>query len=74
MRLGRKPTQQETLDYCVMLANQNFDKLVQIISQIPILTPEKVQRIIERRNKLKNVPYNYNAKFENEEDNEIYGL
>lgn len=57
-----------------MLANQNFDKLVQIISQIPILTPEKVQRIIERRNKLKNVPYNYNAKFENEEDNEIYGL
>ena len=23
LRLGRRPTQQETLDYCVMLANQN---------------------------------------------------
>ena len=57
-----------------MLANQNFDKLVQIISQIPLLTPEKARRIIEKRNKLKDVPYNYNAKFENEEDNEIYGL
>ena len=29
LRLGRKPTQQDTLDYCLILANQNFEEIIQ---------------------------------------------
>jgi len=74
LRLGRKPTQQETLDYSVMLANQDFEKLVQLASEVPILNPEKAKRIIEERDKLSGIPYNPLVKFDNPEDNNIYGL
>ncbi len=74
LRLGRKPTQQKTLDYCVMLANQYFEQLVQLVSQMPILTPEKVKRIIETTERLANEPYDPNAKFDNIDDNDIYGI
>ncbi len=72
LRLGRKLTQQETLDFCVMLANQNFEKLLEIVTQTPILTREKVKRIIDERNTLKNEFYDNKAKFENLDDEDIY--
>jgi len=72
LRLGRKITQQETLDYCVMLADQNFEKLIQLISKMPILNQDRVKKIIEQRNKLKDVPYNVEAEFINQEDKDIY--
>ncbi|KKL82085.1 hypothetical protein LCGC14_1988290 [marine sediment metagenome] len=28
LRLGRKSTQQETLDYCLILANQKFEVII----------------------------------------------
>lgn len=72
MRIGRKLTQQETLDYCVLLADQNFDKLVEIITKMPILTPEKVNQFLRERDELSDVPYSNLEKFENPDDNDIY--
>ena len=72
-RLGRKPTQQETLDFCVILANQNFEKLVEIAAQVPTLNPDKAKQIIEDRNKLIDEFYDNSAKFQNLDDDDIYG-
>jgi len=58
----------------VILANQDFEKLVQLASEVPILNPEKAKRIIEERDKLREIPYKPLIKFDNPEDNDIYGL
>jgi len=57
IRLGKKPTQQETLDFCLILASQNFENLVELASEVPILNLEKTRRIIEKRNKLEDVDW-----------------
>jgi hypothetical protein len=72
LRLGRKPTQQETLDYCLILANQNFEKVIEIAMQLPMLNSKRVQEIIEERNSLDNIPYNSNIQFDSENDTDIY--
>ncbi|MEE9379743.1 MAG: hypothetical protein V3V33_17085 [Candidatus Lokiarchaeia archaeon] len=72
LRLGRKPTQIEILDYCLILANDNFEKLVELVTNMPILSPEKSEQIIEARNKLKNVIYNEEASFGSGDDEDIY--
>ena len=74
LRLGRKPTQQETLDYCLILANQNFEEIIQIAMNLPILNPKKAQKIIEERNSLGDIPYNPNLHFASENDEDIYNL
>jgi len=74
LRLGRKPTQQETLDYCLILANQNFEEIIQIAMHLPILNPKRAQKIIEERNSLDNIPYNSNVNFDSEDDEDIYNL
>jgi len=74
LRLGRKPTQQETLDYCLILANQNFEEIIQIAMNLPILNPKRAQEIIEERNKLENISYNPNLHFDSENDDDIYNL
>ncbi|TFF98365.1 MAG: hypothetical protein EU547_01695 [Promethearchaeota archaeon] len=74
LRLGRKITQQETLDYCVLLASQSFEKLVELVDKAPILTLENVNTFLEKRAKLSNVPYNPSAKFARKEDDDIYNL
>ena len=53
LRIGRKPTQQETLDYCVILANRYFESLVELAANLPILTNDRANRIINSRDKLK---------------------
>ena len=72
LRLGRKPTQKEILDYCLILANDNFEKLVELVSNMPILSLEKSEQIIEARNKLNNVIYNEEASFGSRDDEDIY--
>ncbi len=72
LRLGRKPTQQETLDYCLILANQNFEKVIEIAMQLPMLNSKRVQEIIEKRNSLDDIPYNSNIQFDSENDTDIY--
>ena len=74
LRLGRKPTQQETLDYCLILANQNFEEIIRIAMDIPILNPRKAQAIIEERNTLGDIPYNTEFQFDSENDEDIYKL
>jgi hypothetical protein len=74
LRLGRKPTQQETLDYCLILANQNFEEIIQIAMNLPILNPKRAQKIIEERNNLNAIPYNINVHFDSENDEDIYNL
>ncbi|MHA1283079.1 MAG: hypothetical protein ACTSVV_13400 [Promethearchaeota archaeon] len=74
LRIGRRIAQQEILDYCVFLANKNFDEFVELITNIPKLTDDKVKEIIRRRNKLKDIPYNPDAKFRNSEDQDIYNI
>lgn len=72
LRLGRKPTQQETLDYCLILANQNFEKIIEIAMHIPILNPEKAHKIIKDRNDLKDIPYNSDLQFDSQDDEDVY--
>ena len=72
LRLGRKPTQKQILDYCLILANDNFEKLVELVNNMPILSLEKIEQIIEARNKLKNVVYDENASFGSRDDEDIY--
>ena len=64
LRLGQKPTQQETLDYCLILANQNFEKIIEIAMPLPVLNLEKAQKIIKTRNDLKDIPYNSYSYFD----------
>ncbi len=73
IRLGRKPTQQEILDFCVLLAHQNFERLVELASEVPILNLEKVKKIIEKRNKLMNIHWDLSGQFLSKEDQDIYG-
>ena len=72
LRLGRKPTQKQILDYCLILANDNFEKLVELVNNMPILSLEKTEQIIEARNKLKNVVYDEDASFGSRDDEDIY--
>ncbi len=72
LRLGRKSTQIEILDYCLILANDNFEKLVELVSNMPVLSLEKSEQIIEARNKLKNVIYDEKASFGSRDDKDIY--
>jgi len=74
LRIGRKPTQQEVLDYCIILANENFEKLVELTTNIPVLNNKKIKNIIEERNKLITIPYDSSATFENRDDDDIYNL
>jgi len=72
LRLGRKPTQIEILDYCLILANDNFEKLVELVANLPVLSIEKSEQIIEARNRLKNVIYDEEAPFGSRDDKDIY--
>lgn len=72
LRLGRRPTQIEILDYCLILANDNFEKLVELVSNMPVLSLEKSEQIIEARNKLMNIIYDEEASFGSRDDKDIY--
>ena len=74
LRLGRKITQQETLDLCILYATRNFEDIVVMASSTPSLSPEKAREIINCFKKFKDTPYDKNAKFPRSEDEEIYSL
>ncbi|GAG70193.1 unnamed protein product, partial [marine sediment metagenome] len=60
-------------DFCVLLAGQNFERLVELASEVPILNLEKVKKIIEKRNKLMNIDWDLSGQFLSKEDQDIYG-
>lgn len=74
LRLGRKVTQQETLDLCLLYATRNFEDILALAESTPSLSPEKAQKIIEKFQKFKNTPYDKKAKFPRAEDEEIYSF
>ena len=72
LRLGRKISQQETLDLCIQFATQHFEEILSGASSIPMLSPEKVEKIIKRAEKYKDTYYNEKESFSNPEDEDIY--
>ena len=73
LRLGKRPTQQEVLDLCVQLGIKEFDELIELIENPPILSKEKVKRILNRRDTRENIPYEKGDQLHSEEDRDIYG-
>jgi len=74
LQLGRKVTLQETIDICIQFANRNFEEILAIASSIPRLTEELAEEIIKEFETFKGTPYEVNAQFPREEDQEIYSL
>jgi hypothetical protein len=72
LRLGRRPTQQEVLDLCVKLGVTYFDNLVNLLQHLPNLDQEKVQRILDHRASLNDIPYVSKDDLLSEEDSDIY--
>ena len=48
LRIGRKITQQETLDLCLEYANAHFEDIFLMTNSEPTLTPEKAKNIIPK--------------------------
>ncbi|MHA1798946.1 MAG: hypothetical protein ACTSVY_10925 [Candidatus Helarchaeota archaeon] len=74
LQLGRKITQQETIDLCIEYAIRNFDDILLIASSTPQLTPKKAKKIIKEFEKYKGTTYDEDAKFVSPNDEDIYSL
>ncbi|MHA1268357.1 MAG: hypothetical protein ACTSPY_01100 [Candidatus Helarchaeota archaeon] len=77
LHLGRKITQQETLDLCLLYAMRNFEDILALASSTPSLSPEKAKKIIKKFKKFKkfkNTPYDKKAKYPRVDDEEIYSF
>lgn len=72
LRLGRKISQQETLDLCLKNSMKNFDELIVLASSEPSLTPENAEEIIALFEEEDGAPYDLEANFPNRDDKEIY--
>ncbi len=72
LRLGRKITQQETLDLCVQYAHDNFEGFLQLVSSTPMLSPSIAEKIIQTFEKYNNTPYDVHNSFESDLDNDLY--
>jgi hypothetical protein len=74
LRLGKKPTQQEVLDFCVELGAEHFEELLMKLNPGPKLDDEKINRIINMSKELADVPWEPIAKGKdlNDEDHDIY--
>ncbi|MFX1254347.1 MAG: hypothetical protein ACFFCZ_22235 [Promethearchaeota archaeon] len=72
LRLGKKPTQQEVLDYCVQLGLENLDMLANLFQKKPVLDAEKVKRILERRESRASIPYSTEDDLMSPDDSDIY--
>lgn len=74
LRLGRKITQQETLDLCLFYATTHFDDILTLADAQPTLNPEKAKRIIAQFEKYRDTPYNPQATFPSADDADAYSL
>ncbi len=72
LQLGRKLTQQETLDICIKVGLENMELLMKFIHKTPILDKKKVESILKARDELKDVPYDIEPTEISEEDKDIY--
>lgn len=72
LKLGQKPSLQDILDICIQLGYENTDILAERLTEVPILTDEKIQNIIKRKKETSDVPYDINVEFLSEDDKDIY--
>jgi hypothetical protein len=57
LRIGRKPTQQEVVDICINIGEKNFELLIAELFSVPIIDNEKLKKIKQISEDLKNVPW-----------------
>ena len=57
LQLGRKPTQQEVVDLCIELGENHFEYLISKLHPIPIFDEEKLKKIQNISNELKDIPW-----------------
>ena len=76
LRLGRKPTQQEVVDLCINLGEKNFELLIAELHSVPIFDEEKLKKIQQIGEDLKDVPWDElnDVDFINEADRDIYSI
>lgn len=72
LKIGKKPSLQDILDICIQLGFENTDIVVERLSEVPVLTDEKIKRIFNRKKSRKNVPYNLDNELASEDDKDIY--
>ena len=72
LKLGQKPSLQDILDICIQLGYENTDILAERLTEVPILTDEKIQNIIKRKKETSDIPYDINVEFLSEDDKDIY--
>ncbi|MHA1695055.1 MAG: hypothetical protein ACTSXT_16795 [Candidatus Helarchaeota archaeon] len=65
---------QEILDLCLKHAMNDFEELVRLASNEPVLTPEIAEEIIAFFENAEGIPYDLDAKFPNKDDQDIYSL
>jgi hypothetical protein len=71
--LGRKVAQQDILDACVKLGVSEFDRLVSLLEDVPVLDRAKITRIKQMSKDHASIPYDTAASFPNPEDEELFG-
>ncbi|WP_457557935.1 hypothetical protein [Candidatus Harpocratesius sp.] len=78
LRLGRKPTQQEVVDLCIELGENNFETLISKLHPIPIFNEEKLKKIQHISKELMDVPWDLETEKQkellNDEDIDIYSV
>ncbi|MHA1519142.1 MAG: hypothetical protein ACTSRK_03070 [Promethearchaeota archaeon] len=85
LRLGRKPTQQEVLDYCIILGHDHIDDIVSHLSPAQInddtktkviIDDAKIDAILKMRRECARVNWNSteNGHFINQDDKDMYTL
>jgi hypothetical protein len=76
LRLGRKPTQQEVVDLCIELGENNFESLISKLHPIPIFNEEKLKKIQNISKELMDVPWDIAKEIQkellNDADADIY--
>ncbi|MCF2140790.1 MAG: hypothetical protein K9W44_12110 [Candidatus Lokiarchaeota archaeon] len=72
LQIGKRFTQQEIVDLCIEFAQDNFDELIIRASNMPKLTPQLAEEIINEIEKFDEVPYDLSLSSANEIDKDIY--
>lgn len=74
LRLGKKISQQETLDLCINFAAEHLDELLIRIKVLPRIDPDKAKAIKNKFEKYRGTPYDVNATFGSAYDNDAYSV
>ncbi len=76
LRLGRKPTQQEVVDLCIVIGEDHFETLISHLHPVPIFDEEKLKKIQNVSKELMDVPWDLEEdnqrKLLNDSDIDIY--